>query len=358
MVKIDDFHVEFLEKWSLYHPGETVNGQIHLKLNDKIFCDSISVLFYGSARVFWVEREPQGSVTYSSENVYFNEKHEVWSYPLTTKELQNKNQTAHENRAHLPAGKHVLDFSYTLPNELPTSFDAKHSSGYVRYFVKILVTNEEMIRHSRKAFFTVVKPEDLNFHPALSVESSRQHIKQCKSSSCFPSNPNRRISMNVRLAKQGYVPGEQIKFSAEIENSSGRSVHAMKAHLVQYVSAYANSPTFKMQDSFKVIVSVGKKDKLPKGSTTLWNDTLLYVPAVVPTFVINDVLEVHYSLRVEAYCDKHGSEVTVDVPLTIGTVPLIGSNNNDVTSIPRCVEPPPAYDNFSMSIRKWHLSEV
>jgi len=245
----------------------------------------------------------------------------------------------------------VLEFAYTLPNELPTSFDAKHSTGYVRYFVKVLVTNQDSIKHSRKAYFTIVKPEDLNFHPALFVESSRQHIKQCKTNSCFPSKTNRYMSMNVRLAKQGFVPGEQIKFMAEIENSSTRSVHAMKAHLVQYVSAYANSPTFKMQDAFKVIVSVGKQDKLPKGSVSIWNDALLYVPAVVPTFVINDVLEVHYSLRVEAHCDKHGPEVTVDVPLTIGTVPLVGSNNvPGFDMIPRCVDLPPAYDNFSMAI--------
>lgn len=349
MVKIDDFHVEFREKWALYHPGETLNGRVLLKLNDTILCDAVTVTLYGSARVFWVEREPQGSVAYTSEKVYFNDKQQIWTYqpPTPTKDSTNDRET----RPHLPAGRFEFDFTYTLPQGLPTSFDAKHSSGYVRYFAKVCVTNQDTIKHSRKAYFSVVKPEDLNLYPALYSSSTRHNVKRCKANFCSSSSTaNRYISLGLRLPKLGFVPGEQIKFSVDVDNRSKRSVHSVKAHLIQQVTAYATTPSFKLQDAVKVVVSVGKVEKFPKGSLTVWNDTPLYIPAVVPTFVIDDVLEVHYSLRIEAYCDKHAAEVAVEIPITVGTVPLV--NDNNVGVVPRGLDPPPAYDNYTMEIRK------
>src|SRR5689334_11400368 len=84
MVRIEDFHVQFDHKWAVYHPGDQVTGSVNLRLNDKVFVDTALAHFYGLARVMWVNREVKDaafrSVTYSSENVYFNEKIELWRY--------------------------------------------------------------------------------------------------------------------------------------------------------------------------------------------------------------------------------------------------------------------------------------
>lgn len=84
MVRIEDFHIQFDEKWAVYHPGDQVTGSVHLRLNDKVFVDSIVAHFYGQARVMWITRETKDgayrAIPYSSETVYFNEKTELWHY--------------------------------------------------------------------------------------------------------------------------------------------------------------------------------------------------------------------------------------------------------------------------------------
>ncbi len=45
--------VELDEK--IYGPGQIITGKVHLQLDKKLYCDQITVQFYGSARVFWIE---------------------------------------------------------------------------------------------------------------------------------------------------------------------------------------------------------------------------------------------------------------------------------------------------------------
>jgi hypothetical protein len=45
----------FLEK-PIYNPGDTLNGQITLRLGRKLCCDRVHVQLFGSARVFFVQK--------------------------------------------------------------------------------------------------------------------------------------------------------------------------------------------------------------------------------------------------------------------------------------------------------------
>lgn len=45
----------FLDK-PIFNPGDLVTGQVVLRLAKKLFCDTLSVQLFGSARVFFVQK--------------------------------------------------------------------------------------------------------------------------------------------------------------------------------------------------------------------------------------------------------------------------------------------------------------
>ena len=112
---------------------------------------------------------PFRQVTYTQERIYFNEKKSLWNFeaePLKKAKLITKTFDKNaEDRPHLVTGSHEFEFQFELPDDLPTSFDSKFACGYIRHFVKVSLMEEGTMKHSRKQYFTVVRPVDLNAYP-------------------------------------------------------------------------------------------------------------------------------------------------------------------------------------------------
>ncbi len=75
-----------------------------------------------------------------------------------------------EDRPALEANLHKFDFDFVIPTdvELPTSFDASHSVGYIRYFVKANIMEGNSIKHSRYPTFAKNKEFSLAQAPTVS----------------------------------------------------------------------------------------------------------------------------------------------------------------------------------------------
>lgn len=66
------------------------------------------------------------------------------------------------------AGVHKYRFSFTLPENLPSSFE--HCCGHIRYTAKAIIHRHTWLcDHEVKVPFTVVSHCDLNHHPAAMV---------------------------------------------------------------------------------------------------------------------------------------------------------------------------------------------
>jgi hypothetical protein len=67
-----------------------------------------------------------------------------------------------ENSPGLEQGVHTFNFSFCLPQGgLYTSFDAKDSAGYVRYYILLKVLNGSAAVLRKKLLFAVVCPKIL-----------------------------------------------------------------------------------------------------------------------------------------------------------------------------------------------------
>ena len=64
-------------------------------------------------------------------------------------------------------GKYVYPFEFTLPPNIPSSFES--DLGYIRYTIKGTIDRPCKFDHETKTAFTVVTPYDLNSDPRASV---------------------------------------------------------------------------------------------------------------------------------------------------------------------------------------------
>lgn len=100
----------------------------------------------GSAGVYWNDLEKEGHV---DEILYIDEK-----IPLINPQDGYKEFS-------LNPGRHIFDFSFTIPLGCPSSFESKR--GRVRYVVKLVYVNN-WLNSEKCVAFTVVKPLNLNTH--------------------------------------------------------------------------------------------------------------------------------------------------------------------------------------------------
>lgn len=356
MGKIDDFYIIFDDQWAVYRPGQNVTGRAVLKLNEQLnWCEKIYALFSGSARVLWLENDIPGNA-HSSESIFFNQKLLIW--PPIAEKAQSSNK--------LEAGRHEFQFSYNLPFDIHSSFEAQYSPGRVRYSVKIcLADRQDNTRVSRKSVFCVVKPLDLNsVQPSLDRPYENNFVrnltnspyKYSKMGKLFSPKIGKNSTLQVKIStpKTGYVPGERVEVEIRLKNDSPfLTVQNTKLQLSQIVTCFSEKPDYKMKEISKKLGSCTDDTKVgPKSKRTehLCKFSNLYVPAVVPNFCLDAVLDVRYALKVELTV---GADVTIfctEIPLTIGTVPLTGRTRYFSENWQTQKQAPPAYDNFAMNI--------
>lgn len=74
----------------------------------------------------------------------------------------------------LPPGQHVYPFTFTLPPNLPSSFEG--GTGYVRYTIKGTIDKPWKFDHNTKRPFTVIALLDLNTQPNAAVSSFHRYL--------------------------------------------------------------------------------------------------------------------------------------------------------------------------------------
>ena len=73
------------------------------------------------------------------------------------------------DQTEIPRGSYEFPFNFTLPQNIPSSFDlgtkGRVRCGRVQYYVKVKIERPWKFDHTSVCFFTVVTPVDLNMNP-------------------------------------------------------------------------------------------------------------------------------------------------------------------------------------------------
>ncbi|CAL8113960.1 unnamed protein product [Orchesella dallaii] len=246
---------------------------------------------------------------YSDEEAYIQEKVYLFGY----------DDNSDGNTYTLPTGKHIYPFSFVLPESLPSSLTHKH--GQVKYYLEATISRGQGIT---KPNYTCRLQFSVNAILDLNNEFGAQHegmVSKEKNVCCFccKSGP---VGFDFKIFKSGFVPGEVVKFHADLFNHSTREVSTV-VDLVQDMKFHAMGRS--KSKSVQIITLEGPK--LKPSETKEWKsdfDTtaMLRIPSVPPSRLDGcRIIEVTYYLKVKMDV-KDAVTLKEYVPITIGTIPL------------------------------------
>ncbi|KAH8374766.1 hypothetical protein KR200_005752 [Drosophila serrata] len=304
----------------VYQSGQVISGTAELVTERPKTIRSIFITINGYAETRWQESEERVGedgkttktlVTHTTTKVYYSTDQYVYG--------QNGG-----SQLELPTGKYVFPFRATIPPDAPTSFNGAH--GQIKHEVTMTIDRSVRYNNTFKQCFSVILPHDLNRRHEYAEPLKRLESKSFWWGSIF--GANKPMVMDVSTTYSGYVPGQKIHFHLVLDNQSDVQCMDVKVRLLKNVSYRANSSGVKEQ--LKVTETrVADKHcgEVLKHNKAQFNEFLVVPPTTPTTQSEKDPIRVSYTLRFIAKTFKlhGGGDLVVDFPLTIGTVPLLGS---------------------------------
>ncbi|KAK3863365.1 hypothetical protein Pcinc_030862 [Petrolisthes cinctipes] len=216
----------------------------------------------------------------------------------------------------LPAGEHLFPFAFNLPPNLPPSFSS--DKGFITYTAMAILDRPAAANLVLKAGFSLHTILDLNLdsHATSSCSSSKTK-NVC--GLCCQTGP---ITLAARIPRKGYVPGEKIFVSAEVDNISSRNTRRTRLLLLQVIS-YIMPNGVKTLVEERVVREV-VRGMTPPGDSDLWESVAITVPPLVPANVHLTCRLLHVTYRIDMILEPPlpSADLRVSLPLLIGSVPL------------------------------------
>ncbi|KAK9974389.1 hypothetical protein ABG768_022490 [Culter alburnus] len=304
-VKELNIYYEPINKSNIFTSGDIVEGQVVLEVTKEIKVDSFFVKLKGDANVRWTEGSSNDEKTYKDHERYFKLKQyfiqESWK-----KGQSEKNTTLVSGEIYGPVirpGSHVFPFRFQLPQQnMPPSFKGYY--GSVKYVMTVQLKRPWKSSSTTCTELTFLPRNDGTNDHLLQPLSGTQDKKM----KLFGSG---KMSMTVTTDKTGYMQGETIRVSVDVDNSSSRDVK-LKYSLKQKQTFIAERRT---KIKFKDIVKE-TKDRIPSGGNTKFIVDMNLPRDLTVTIENCRIIKVQYELKV--YLDvSFASDPEVKFPVVI-----------------------------------------
>ncbi|XP_033225804.1 arrestin domain-containing protein 17-like [Belonocnema kinseyi] len=221
----------------------------------------------------------------------------------------------------LTAGENVYPFNFSLPQNIPCSFE--HKFGSILYFVTAtFIENSDSCNPFDRAKFKVLTPYDLNqsLRAAVGIDDEEyQHF--C----CFCVFKMGSLHARVKTPVSGFVPGQILEVTVSFYNDSATvEVQKIKVALEKIIKFQSTRP----KNVIKCERAIIGKDK-KRGSFGDKNEIILFikVPQVLPSNLVHcSLIEIQYRLKVKIITSGAHKNIEKSYPILIGTVPLYSSS--------------------------------
>ena len=299
-----------------YYAGESVSGTIHLKIeNNQTQIENIYVTLKGkcgyTTQVTSYGLEESSCTSTEYRDVSF----------LKLKEECNHLGIA-ENTLTYSCGDYSWRFDIPLPNELPPSFHSSTKYPYVRYYLKLLI--------ERLDEFNIEETRYLTIFPRVNLLQNARYLAPTSSGSY-----NRKcVNLKGNLIKYGYIPGETIRGTFEIDNPERVMLKKIRLSLVQY--GYIEHNELKGTICEIILPSIDYRD-----DEHLEDIFSLDIPStqLVPScdyhggYADRINISIHYSLKFHVKTEGIPSSFDVMIPITLGTEYLSSSNESQLNQV-------------------------
>lgn len=291
---------------NIYYPGQIVKGQVKLTLDAPKTIRGIIIRFIGEAKTRW-RRD------YYHETAHRRTHHSVRHMRGYEQFIMRQYYMIGGKRSkeQLPAGIHTYPFTLDLPDVLPSSFESR--IGNIRYTIKVIVERPWRLNQENSIRYTVISPTDYTDNARLT--QPLKHTLE-KSFFCFrcESGPLKVITI---LPQSGYVPGQIIPITCEIDNKSHVKLREVKYALRKLVTFYTNNPRMDRRRSVTKIAEVSTKPVEPHTSVKF--EKQIEIPETPPNITNCKIITLGYDLQVQCFFVGPRGKVTGNIPIFLGS---------------------------------------
>ncbi|XP_022209768.1 arrestin domain-containing protein 2 [Drosophila obscura] len=306
----------------VYHAGQVISGTAELTTDRPKTIRSIFITINGYGETRWQEsvekpgddgKTTKSMETHTSTEIYYGSDKYVYGQ-------------SGGSQLELPKGKFVFPFHTTIPPNAPTSFNGSH--GQIKHEVTLTIDRSVRYNNIFKQCFTVILPHDLNTKRENAQPLKRIEDKSFWWGSIF--GAHKPMVMDVGTSYSAYVPGQKIHFHLVLDNQSDVQCQDVKVRLFKNVTYRANSADKQQLKVTETRVADKHCGEVLKHNKAQFHEYLVVPPTTPTTLGERDPIRVSYTLRFIAKTFRlhGGGDLVVDFPVTIGTVPLLGSGED------------------------------
>lgn len=275
-----------------------MKGKLLITLDKKIYVKHIKISIVGKALLNNWSDDP---FTNASSEIYLDMAFYLWRKDSSIK------------GDGLCPGNHEFPFEFPLPPNIPSTF--KDMRGKIEYICKAWMPSSGIF--GRDYGLAVVIPVCRKITlPAMSLHDP-QYTDRDVVGGLFKFSG--RIKLSVELPRSGYLLGEVIPLSGNIENTSTSSVH-LRAYLIQHI-AYTNPkcPQTRRQAHYtRLYATIGQ---FSGSQNTAWDSNKLCIPESLPPSGATEGCQyfaISYSVKVFMISSGTAKNASITFDITVG----------------------------------------
>lgn len=307
---VQNLQIIFDNPTAVYMPGQTVTGRVLIVVNDSVKIRSVKLKFKGEAKNSWTEQESRRddngetqnySVKYDADDEYFENKSTL---------------VGGGGDSHLEEGEHVYPFSVSLPFQLPSTFNGEF--GHVRYVAKVVIDIPWGKDKEQEKTFIVNSPLNLNDEPSL-AEPRKEEKEKFYCCCCCESGP---MTLVLCIPYTGYVPGQIIPLTIELDNNSNVAIEEVKIKLERELSFKARHPREQTKCSYSELAKLRLQGIEAHASKT-WTEQMTIPNSLsFSNLKYCGIITDKYVLKVEAVAGSMHENTEIKTIISLGNIPL------------------------------------
>ncbi|XP_011267384.3 arrestin domain-containing protein 17 isoform X1 [Camponotus floridanus] len=315
MPSLRTFRIEFDRSGATYAPGEQVTGNVIIDLAREKSIRALKLSIKGEANVNWERTRTRKDSHGRNQTEVDHFRASEHYFNLTYYLFGNTTGSSSDGEVRMPAGFHKYPFTFSLPSNIPCSFE--HVNGHIRYTTKAVIDRPWRFNHECKIAFTVVSSYDLNNHSqqCLGIDD------ETSDSFCYFCCVNMgSIKTRIKIPTTGFVPGQSIETMINLNNTSSVNVTKICVKLERSLEFHAKTP-YNSTKTDKAVIKAGHNT----GPFSQYDDIIsrLQIPPIPPSQLeYCNIIDQNYILRITIHVSGMHCSITKTYPILIGTIPL------------------------------------
>ncbi|CAF1372923.1 unnamed protein product [Rotaria sordida] len=288
-----------------YFSGESVSGTVNLNIIEgKLEADEIYIILTGEIGYTTTRTVSTGRGRTSTRTEY----HHV---PFYSAKVTFVRPEPGQKEFIYGQGQYSWSFQIPLTEHLPPTINQPQSYPHVRYYLQVVIDKPWYKPNTRETRYLTIFPR-----------VNLLHNPQCLLSTIFGNQNRKDIKLKGILNKLGYVPGESIYMTLEIENPRKVLIQRINLSMLQSYKIGRNSRGHTIfQTTLPNILNL--KDQQIRETFSIIIPSVSIPPSYQFQGGIQRValVNIFYMLRFAVKVEGIFTNFDVNVPITLGTEP-------------------------------------